>query len=176
GRFDRAGDEEQMPVIDHSKLRFGDASRQDFAIDGWNQRIVPAHEDEGRLPYRPKPRQAAPTGHREELVEVAQAARASHGAGMPSDQFWVLAKQPTIDLRGDLAHVFPVKIAPGRRHLPHDRGTPRNHDRAGGGRGEHEPPAPSWMLMRELLRQAAAPRDAGDIELFVTKLAGETRS
>jgi hypothetical protein len=56
------------------------------------------------------------------------------------------------------------------RNFPQHRGARRHHGETGRGRGEHQPPAQLWILMRELLRDSTAPGDAGDVNLCVAEL------
>jgi hypothetical protein len=143
-------------------------------IDGRDQWIVAAHQNERRLRQRPQPRQAGPAAQRKQLIQIAKVARATHRGRMPADQGWVGAKGPAVDIRRCPAQVVLVGIAARRRHFPQHRGTCRHHCETGRRCGEHQPPAELWILMRELLRDSTAPGHAGDIDLRIAELRNKT--
>src|SRR5262245_59400456 len=81
------------------------------------------------------------------------------------------AQCPAVDVAGDALHVLGVFVAPWRCHLEQDRELSWHHQVAGRGSCEHEPPAPSPLLERELLRQCAAPRQTEHVHLRVPNLS-----
>src|SRR5262249_17286873 len=86
------------------------------------------------------------------------------------------AQCPAVDVAGDALHVLGVFVAPWRCHLEQDRELSWHHQVAGRGGCEHEPPAPSPLLERELLRQCAAPRQTENVHLRVTQLVEQLRA
>ena len=162
-----------MPVLDHPEFGVRDQARQKVTIDRGDQRIVAAHQHERLLRQRPQPRQAGPAAHRKKLIQVAQVARAMHRGRMPADQGWVGAKGSSVDIRRYPVHVVLVGVAARRRHFPQHRGACRHHRETGRRRGEHQPPAQLWILMRELLRDSASPGDADDVDLCVAEFCNE---
>ena len=97
-----------------------------------------------------------------------------HRGRMPADQGWVVAKGSSVNIRRYPVHVVLVGVAARRRHFPQHRGACRHHREAGRRRSEHQPPAQLWILMRELLRDSAAPGHAGDVNLCVAELRNKT--
>src|SRR5262249_12402008 len=108
-----------------------------MAVQRWHDWVVAACQDQGRLLERPKPGQARPPHHCEELVKITNAGRARHGVGMLSNEVWVIPMNAAVNLRRYLAHEALVEISARRRQVPEHPWVARDHDRTWGRCRQH---------------------------------------
>src|ERR1700729_4338305 len=174
-RFDRARHQKQMTVIKNFEAGVRHEARHHMCVDDWDDGVVGPGQNERWLLQRPKPRQAGPTCHRHDLIEVSAAARSTHRFGMGFDELRVLAEGAAVNLLSDTAHEALVDVSPRRRHLPQHPRTAGHHDRPRRRRRQHELSAHIVVLMGELLRNPAAPRYAADVGALMSKFRQKLR-
>ena len=176
GGFRRPRHDEQVPVIDHPELGVGNQPRQNAAVDRRDQ-------SDRRHPSARASAVAATTAtagwssrsSREADTDSPRLRAPCIAAACAIDQGWVFAKGSAVDFRQQSCSCSPCRCSaaaspfsttpqgwPGTIMAPGEvaASTSRRHS--------------FRILMRELLRDAAAPGDTGDVDLAVSELCNET--
>ena len=71
------GEEQQVSPVDDVKPRMGNQARHDPGVDGWNDRVIVASQDQGRVTELMQPGQAGPTHACKQLPVVPETVRCS---------------------------------------------------------------------------------------------------
>jgi hypothetical protein len=156
-RFDRSRHHEQMSVVDQLEPGFWNEPRENAVVDWRHQRIVLLHQDQGRLPQRPDPRQTSPPRHCQKLEPIADMGLVRKRLWVSCDQVRVVSERAAVDFCRYASHVGAVDVAARCRELPDRRESARYHDCARRRCRQYQPSAHIVLLMGELLSNHTTP-------------------
>jgi hypothetical protein len=141
-----------------------------------DDRVVVAGQDERALAQQRQERHAGPARACGELVQVAER-RADPVAVVHRrrDPLRILPRRSAVNRTGYPLQVAAVPVAPRRHHVREHRRPGRDHQRAGRGGDQHQPPAARALERGEVLRHRPAPGDAEHVDLVVAELGQQAR-
>ena len=156
-----------MSPVDDVEPRTGNQARHDSGIDGWNDRVVVASQDQGWLTEPMQPEQAGPAHTCQQLPVIPETVRRSDQVRIRTSEVGPLAEYTAIEGRGNAGQVRWLQVPARTQQFGEDTGPARNRDRARRGRHQHQAAATLRVLVGELLSQPSTPRDAQDIHFLM---------
>src|SRR5437016_10765301 len=115
--FPRTRPQSQVSIVEDVKLCTRDQALHDLRVDQWDERVVIAMENQGRLPECVEPGDAGPTHCSQHLIEVAKYAAQARGTGALVRQLGLCAHLPPVDVSAVLPHIDRVLVATGPGNL-----------------------------------------------------------
>jgi len=161
------GEEQQVSSVDDVEPRMGNQARHDPCVDGWNDRVVVASQDQGRLTELMQPGQAGPAHACKQLPVVPETVRCSDQVRIRTSEVGPLAEYAAIEGRGYGGQVRWLQVPTRTQQFGEDTGPARNRDCTRRGRHQHQAAAALRVLAGELLSQPSASRDAQDIHFLM---------
>src|SRR6266699_7241745 len=114
--------------------RVGNQARHDPGIDGWNDRVVVASQDQGWLTELMQPGQAGPAHACQQLPVIPETVRRSNQVCIRTSEVGPLAEHAAIEGRGNAGQVRWLQVPTRTQQFGEDTGPTRNRDRAHRGR------------------------------------------
>ncbi len=170
------GKEEQVSPVDDVERRIGDQSRHDPGIDGWNDRVIIASQDQGRLTQPMQPGKAGPAHPCQQLPVVPETLRRSEQVRIRTSEIGILPEPAAIEGRGNGGQVRRLHVPTRIQQFGKDTQPARHRDRARRGRHENQAAAPLRVLVGELLGEPTAPRDAQHIHFLLPHSVKQLRN
>jgi hypothetical protein len=94
------GEEQQVSPVDDVEPRMGNQARHDPGVDGWDDRVIVASQDQGRLTEPMQPGQTGPAHACQQLLVIPKTVRRSEQMRIGTSEVRSVAEYAAIESRG----------------------------------------------------------------------------